>query len=81
MSRSDGSEALMILSAVFTMRCRVLRLDALQGLAVGCCAASEPHRDVAAEDALDGASVEGEHDGGGKLLLSSVCGRSRGAAQ
>ena len=43
----------MILSAVFTMRSRVLRLDA---------AASEPQGDAAAEDALDGASVEGEQD-------------------
>ena len=36
--------------------------DVRQGLVVRCCAASEPHRDAASEDALDGASVEGEHD-------------------
>lgn len=40
-------------------------------------AASKPHSDAAAEDAFDGASVEGVHDG---LELFSICGGSRGAA-
>ena len=36
---------------------------ALQGLAVGTSAAPMPHSDVAGQDALHAASVEGEHDG------------------
>ncbi len=37
---------------------------ALKGLAAGCVASAIPHSDAASQDALDGASVEGAHDGG-----------------
>ncbi len=37
---------------------------ALKGLAAGCVAGAIPHSDAASQDALDGASVEGAHDGG-----------------
>ncbi len=36
----------------------------LKGLAAGCVASAIPHSDAASQDALDGASVEGAHDGG-----------------
>ncbi len=36
----------------------------LKGLAAGCVAGAIPHSDAASQDALDGASVEGTHDGG-----------------
>ncbi len=36
----------------------------LKGLAAGRVAGTIPHRDAASQDALDGASVEGAHDGG-----------------
>ncbi len=36
----------------------------LKGLAAGCVAGAIPHSDAASQDALDGASVEGAHDGG-----------------
>ncbi len=37
---------------------------ALKDLAAGCVASAVPHSDAASQDALDGASVEGAHDGG-----------------
>ena len=52
---------------------------ALQGLAVGSSAAPKPHSDAAGQEGLDGASVEGTHDGRGGLVLSSACGGSRGS--
>ncbi len=36
----------------------------LKGLAAGRVAGAIPHSDAASQDALDGASVEGAHDGG-----------------
>ncbi len=36
----------------------------LKGIAAGCVAGAIPHIDAASQDALDGASVEGAHDGG-----------------
>ncbi len=36
----------------------------LEGLAAGRVAGAIPHSDAASQDALDGASVEGAHDGG-----------------
>ncbi len=37
---------------------------ALKCLAAGCVASAIPHSDAASQDALNGASVEGAHDGG-----------------
>ncbi len=37
---------------------------ALMSLVAGCVASAIPHSDAASQDALDGASVEGAHDGG-----------------
>ena len=36
---------------------------ALQGLTAECCAAAIPHSEAAGQDALNGPTVEGEHDG------------------
>ncbi len=36
----------------------------LEGLAAGRVAGAIPHSDAASQDALDGASLEGAHDGG-----------------
>ncbi len=46
----------------------------LKGLAAGRVAGAIPHSDAASQNALDGASVEGAHDGG-----RGVCGGSRDA--
>ncbi len=46
----------------------------LKGLAVGRVAGAIPHSDAASQNALDGASVEGAHDG-----FFLVCGGSRDA--
>lgn len=37
---------------------------ALEGLSAGCVAGTIPHSDAACLNALDGASIEGAHDGG-----------------
>ncbi len=44
----------------------------LKGLAAGRVAGAIPHSDAASQDALDGASVEGAHDGVGALALSGL---------
>ncbi len=44
----------------------------LKGLAAGRVAGAIPHSDAASQDALDGASVEGAHDGAGALALLSL---------
>ncbi len=51
----------------------------LKGLAAGRVAGAIPHSDAASQNALDGASVEGAHDGGPGLWLFLVCGGSRDA--
>lgn len=54
MSVRETSSPLMILLAVFTMRCSLLP---------GGGVASIPHSDADSDDALNGASVGGAHDG------------------
>ncbi len=44
----------------------------LKGLAAGRVAGAIPHSDAASQNALDGASVEGAHDGVGALALLSL---------
>ncbi len=44
----------------------------LKELAAGRVAGAIPHSDAARQDALDGASVEGAHDGAGALALLSL---------
>ncbi len=51
----------------------------LKGLAAGRVAGAIPHSDAASQNALDGASVEGAHDGGRGSGLFLVCGGSRDA--
>ncbi len=52
----------------------------LKGLAAGRVAGAIPHSDAASQDALDGASVEGAHDGGRGSGSSEFCRGSRDAA-
>ncbi len=56
MSWREGRETPTIFSAALTIRWRDLRQDRVAG--------AIPHSDAASQNALDGASVEGAHDGG-----------------
>ncbi len=53
----------------------------MKGLAAGRVAGAIPHSDAASQNALDGASVEGAHDGGPGLLALLSLWRSRDAVK
>ncbi len=64
MSWREGRETPTIFSAALTIR--------WEGLAAGRVAGTIPHSDAASQNALDGASVEGAHDGGRGSCSSDV---------